>query len=147
MSVESHVVPEGSYRRRLDRYQDTGSLPLAAWQLSRVRALLDANLASTIHVKDLAAAARLSVSYFSHAFRSTVGEPPFAYLRRRRVERAQQLILSTEKSLAEIAGECGLADQSHLTKVFRKIVGVTPAAWRRLRGASLQLERSQPVQP
>jgi transcriptional regulator GlxA family with amidase domain len=111
-----------------------GPLPLAPWQLSRVLALLDANLASAIQVKDLAAAACLSESCFSHAFRCTVGEPPATHVRRRRVELAQQLMLSTEKSLAEIACECGLADQSHLTKLFRQLLGSTPAAWRRLRG-------------
>jgi AraC family transcriptional regulator len=112
-----------------------GSLPLSRWQLSRVLAFLDANLARAIRREELAAVARLSVSYFSHAFRRTVGEPPLAHLRRRRIERAQQLMLLTEKSLAEIAGECGLADQSHLTKLFRQIVGMTPGAWRRWRRA------------
>jgi transcriptional regulator GlxA family with amidase domain len=112
-----------------------GALPLAPWRLSRVLVLLDVSLASAIKVKDLAAAACLSESRFSQAFRCTLGEPPAAHLRRRRVELAQQLMLSTEKSLAEIACECGLADQSHLTKLFRQLVGITPAAWRRLRGA------------
>jgi AraC family transcriptional regulator len=114
---------------------DVGPLPLAPWRLSRVLALLDVSLASAIRVKDLAAAACLSESSFSHAFRCTLGEPPGAHLRRRRVELAQQLMLSTEKSLAEISCECGLSDQSHLTKLFRQLVGITPAAWRRLRGA------------
>ena len=113
---------------------DVGSLPLAPWRLSRVLALIDASLASAIQVRDLAVAACLSESSFSHAFRCTLGEPPGAHLRRRRVELAQQLMLSTEKSLAEIACECGLADQSHLTKLFRQLLGSTPAAWRRLRG-------------
>jgi AraC-like DNA-binding protein len=114
---------------------DFGPLPLAPWRLSRVLALLNVSLASAVKVKDLAAAACLSESRFSHAFRSTLGESPAAHLRRRRVELAQQLMLSTEKSLADIACECGLADQSHLTKLFRQLVGITPAAWRRLRGA------------
>jgi AraC family transcriptional regulator len=105
--------------------------PLAPWQISRVLKYLDANLANSIRMEDFAAAARLSVSYFSYAFRCSVGESPFGYLRRRRIERAQEMMLLTDKSLAEIALECGLADQPHLTRTFRRIVGMSPGAWRR----------------
>jgi AraC-like DNA-binding protein len=49
------------------------------------------------------------------------------------MERAQGLMLSTDKALSEIAAECGLADQSHFTRLFRRFVGESPAAWRRAR--------------
>jgi len=42
-------------------------------------------------------------------------------------------MLSTNKPLSEIAAECGLADQAHLTRLFRKVVGESPAVWRRAR--------------
>jgi AraC-like DNA-binding protein len=107
--------------------------PLAPWQISRVLKYLEANLPNSIRMEDFAGAARLSVSYFSYAFRCTVGESPFRYLSRRRIERAQEMMLLTDKSLAEIAVECGLADQAHLTKTFGRIVGMSPGAWRRAR--------------
>jgi transcriptional regulator GlxA family with amidase domain len=106
---------------------------LAPWQVRRVLAHIDANLSTPIRNEDLAAVARLSTSHFNVAFRNSVGESPHEYVIRRRVERAQGLMLSTDKPLSDIAAECGLADQPHLTRLFRRIVGESPAAWRRAR--------------
>lgn len=106
---------------------------LAPWQVRRVLAHIEANLNTSIRNKDLAAIARLSEYHFNVAFRGSVGDSPHEYIIRRRMERAQGLMLSTEKSLSEIALECGLADQAHFCRLFRRIVGDTPAAWRRAR--------------
>src|SRR5690349_21421095 len=106
---------------------------LAPWQVRRVLVHIEANLGSPIRNKDLAALARLSTFHFNVAFRNSVGDSPHGYLIRRRVERAQGLMLATAKSLSDIAAECGLADQAHMTRLFRKIVGESPAAWRRAR--------------
>jgi AraC family transcriptional regulator len=106
---------------------------LAPWQVRRVLAHIEANLGASIRNSDLAAVARLSTFHFNVAFRNSVGESPHGYIIRRRVERAQGLMLSTSKPLIDIAAECGLADQAHLTRLFRKIVGESPAAWRRAR--------------
>jgi AraC-like DNA-binding protein len=75
----------------------------------------------------------LSEFHFNVAFRNSVGASPHEYLNQRRIERAQQLMLSTAMPLCEIATECGLADQAHLSRLFRKLVGETPAAWRKNR--------------
>lgn len=106
---------------------------LAPWQIRRVLTHIDANLDTSIRNKELAAVARLSEFHFNVAFRNSVGHPPHEYIIRRRVERAQGLMLSTNKALSEIAAECGLADQAHLTRLFRRVVGDSPAAWRRAR--------------
>jgi len=106
---------------------------LAPWQVRRVLAHIEANLETPIRNQDLATLARLSPDHFNVAFRSSVGEAPHGYIIRRRVERAQGLMLSTEKPLSEIALECGLTDQAHFTRLFRRIVGESPAAWRRAR--------------
>lgn len=106
---------------------------LAPWQVRRVLAHIDANLGTPIRNGDLAALARLSTFHFNVAFRGSVGDSPHGYIIRRRVERAQGLMLSTRQSLSDIAAECGLADQAHLTRLFRRIVGESPAAWRRAR--------------
>ena len=106
---------------------------LAPWQLRKVLIHIEANLSTPIRNKDLAAIARLSEFHFNVAFRNSVGDAPHGYIIRRRIERAQGLMLSTQMSLSDIAGECGLADQSHLTRLFRRIVGESPAAWRRAR--------------
>jgi AraC-like DNA-binding protein len=106
---------------------------LAPWQIRKVTAHVDAHLDRPIRNEDLAAIVRLNPSHFGRAFRNSVGEPPHEYVIRRRVERAQGLMLSTDASLSDIALDCGLADQSHLTRLFRRIVGESPRAWRRAR--------------
>jgi AraC-like DNA-binding protein len=106
---------------------------LAPWQVHRVLTHIEANLATRIRNKDLATLARLSNFHFNVAFRKSVGNSPHEYVMRRRMERAQGLMLSTDMALSEIAAECGLADQAHLTRLFRRFVGESPAAWRRAR--------------
>src|ERR1700746_1815955 len=105
---------------------------LAPWQVRRVLTYIEANLERSIKNKDLAAVARLSVFHFNVAFRNSVGDSPHEHVIRRRMERAQGLMLSTEMSLSEIAGECGLADQAHLTRLFHRVVGASPACGRLL---------------
>jgi AraC-like DNA-binding protein len=91
------------------------------------------HLSETIRCEDLAILVRLSLSHFMRAFRDSFGCPPHAYLMKRRMELAQRLMLTTDTALGCIALECGLADQSHLSRLFQKFVGESPAAWRRAR--------------
>lgn len=106
---------------------------LAAWQARKIAAHVDANLCDQIHVADLAALLGLSSSYFSRKFTHTFGISPHAWLTRRRIEVAQGLMLTTDAPLSEIAQSCGMADQSHLSRSFRRIVGETPFSWRQSR--------------
>jgi AraC family transcriptional regulator len=104
---------------------------LAPWQVRRVRDYIEANLASTIRLEDLAHIARLSHSHFCRAFKESIGHPAHAYVMRRRVQHAQALMLNTMESLSQIAAQCGMADQAHFCKLFRRLVGESPNAWRR----------------
>jgi transcriptional regulator GlxA family with amidase domain len=104
---------------------------LASWQLKRVNDYIEANLGSTIRAPDLARVAQQSVSYFSRAFRRSVGYTPHAYVMRQRMRRAQDIMLSSEHPLSRVALECGMSDQAHFSRVFRKLVGTNPWAWRR----------------
>jgi AraC family transcriptional regulator len=74
---------------------------------------------------------KLSTSYFSSAFKTSFGLSPHNYIVAQRVEFAKQLMLNTSAPLCEIALDCGLADQAHLSRVFRRLTGTTPSAWRR----------------
>ena len=107
-------------------------LPLAPWQLSRVTRFIESNLDDAIKIKGLAAIARLSPSYFCRAFKHSLGVSPYAYVVRRRVECAREMLTGSERPLAEIALNCGFTDQSHLTRMFKRSVGVSPGAWRRV---------------
>jgi AraC-like DNA-binding protein len=73
----------------------------------------------------------LSKSHFSRAFKHSLGSSPMAYVTLRRVERAKSMMASTGERLTDIALACGFADQSHLTRCFRRVVGASPARWRR----------------
>jgi AraC family transcriptional regulator len=106
---------------------------LAPWQIRRVLAHVEMKLDTPLRNDDLAAIAHLSSFHFSRVFRKSVGVTPHEYIMRRRIERAQGLMLSTDASLSQIAADCGLADHAHLTRVFRKAVGESPSAWRRAR--------------
>lgn len=103
---------------------------LAPWQEKRVAAHVEANIGSSMRASDLARVARLSFAHFSRSFRRSFGESPLSYITKRRVCHSQALMLSSGAPLSQIALECGLSDQSHLTRVFRKVVGVTPGLWR-----------------
>jgi AraC family transcriptional regulator len=106
---------------------------LSPWQIRKVSSYIEANLDRSIKNEELAALVRLNTSHFGRAFRTSFGEPPHEYVIRRRVERAQGLMLSTGAPLSAIALDCGLADQSHLTRLFRRMVGQSPREWRRSR--------------
>jgi AraC family transcriptional regulator len=98
-----------------------------------VRSFIDRNLHRTIHASDLSTVARRSTAHFSRSFKQAFGEPPHAYVVRRRLEEACHLMLTSPGSLAEIALSVGFSDQSHLCKLFRQAFGQSPATWRRER--------------
>jgi AraC family transcriptional regulator len=104
---------------------------LAPWQARRLRSYIEDKLDSTIRAGDLAGLVRLSTSYFFRAFRNTFGETPVAYIMRRRMQRAQELMLKSRVSLSQVALECGMCDQAHFSRTFRRIVGTNPTVWRR----------------
>lgn len=122
----------GHWARGVDR-MPAGLAPggLAAWQIRRVRAHIAARLSSTIRLKDLAEVSRLSRSHFSRAFKRSFGETLLSYIARRRIERAQGMMTATNEPLSQIALECGLTDQAHFSRLFRRIVGTSPNLWRR----------------
>jgi AraC family transcriptional regulator len=106
-----------------------GGLSPAA--LRRVQLFVEANLERTIRLNDLAGRAGLSLYHFARAFRISAGKTPGAFVEQRRIERAKQLITQSDRSLAEIAVECGLGTQSRLTTTFKRRTGFTPAELRR----------------
>jgi AraC family transcriptional regulator len=104
---------------------------LARWQARRALAYIDANLESKLEVEVLAELVSFSKSHFSRAFKRSLGLPPMAYVMLRRIERAKVLMASTTQQLTEIALVCGFADQSHLNRSFRRLIGESPGRWRR----------------
>jgi AraC family transcriptional regulator len=105
---------------------------LAPWQVKRAAAYIEVNMISNIRVAHLAGIVHLSVSHFSRAFSRSFGESPHAYILRRRMRLAQVIMLNSREPLARIAVDCGMSDQAHFTRVFRKTFGISPGTWRRL---------------
>jgi AraC family transcriptional regulator len=104
---------------------------LAPWQAKRIRSYIEDKLNASIRTADLAGVVQLSTSHFFRAFRKTFGESPIVYTMQRRIQRAQKLMLASRLPLSQVALECGMCDQAHLCRVFRRIVGINPNAWRR----------------
>ena len=104
---------------------------LLAWQLNRVVDYIETHLAEKIMAMDLADLANVSVGQLIRAFKISVGVPPFHYIASRRVELACMMMSTTREPLSQIAIACGLCDQAHLCKVFRRMIGMSPSTWRR----------------
>jgi AraC-like DNA-binding protein len=116
-------------RRQMPAPAQRGGLPSGA--MRRLQDHIGAHLSESIDLAELSAIAGLSVFHFARQFKLSTGETPHHYLVRRRVQRAQDMLASTDLSLSDVAFATGFSDQSHLTRHFRQLVGVTPGQFRR----------------
>ena len=106
---------------------------LAPWQESRAKEFIATNLSKPISLQDVAGECGLSLAHFSRAFKTSVGMTPHGWLQTRRIALAKDLLLASQLDLAHIALDCGFADQSHFTRIFSRLSGAGPGAWRRAR--------------
>jgi AraC family transcriptional regulator len=104
---------------------------LAPWQARRVAAYVRDNIGTSLRASELSRLVRLSYSHFNRAFKVSFRQTPTAYIMRQRVSLAQEKMLTTAHSLSRVALECGLCDQAHFSRMFRRIVGQSPRLWRR----------------
>lgn len=109
----------------------TGSSEPPAW-LNRVREDIDAQLPGSVRVNDVARAADVHPVYLARQFRRFLGCSVTEYISARRLQRAADLLAGRVSSLAGAAYDAGYADQSHLTRSFRKSIGLTPHQYRAL---------------
>ena len=91
-----------------------------------VEEYVEDNLDQSIGLADLAAVAHLSEYHFARLFNATTGQTPHQFVIAKRVARAKELIRERRLTLAEVAAAVGFADQSHLHRHFKRLVGVTP---------------------
>ncbi|MBW4620572.1 MAG: AraC family transcriptional regulator [Cyanosarcina radialis HA8281-LM2] len=105
-----------------------GGLP--EHQLQQVLDYIHAHLDRDIKLDDLARLLNISQFHFIYLFKQAIGTSPYQYLLQQRVERAKLLLKQTERSIVEIALECGFSSHSHLSKQFRQLTGMTPKAYR-----------------
>ncbi|MFE2279390.1 AraC family transcriptional regulator [Streptomyces sp. NPDC059454] len=116
-------------RRHSTARADDTAVPGAGTVALAVRDRLADELLAPPSLAALAADLGLSRYQLLRAFRTTMGVPPYAWLAQYRVTRARALLEAGARP-AEVAGLVGFADQAHLTRWFRRVLGVTPAAYR-----------------
>ncbi|MBM9401128.1 helix-turn-helix transcriptional regulator [Gluconacetobacter azotocaptans] len=119
----------------LQRPRTPDRVTLSPHQVRRVQDWLRVEIKAPPTLQELAASCSLSVSHFTRAFRENTGLPPHRWLLAERVRQAQDMLYQSEMPISHIALDCGFADQSHLTRVFSRHIGVSPAAWRRQKNA------------
>jgi AraC family transcriptional regulator len=102
---------------------------LPRWRLRRAIDYVESQLAEPINLGDIASATGLTRMHFAAEFRASTGLRPHEYLLRRRIERSQELLRSTNESLVNIALAVGFQTQSHFSSVFKRFVGQTPRVW------------------
>ncbi len=103
---------------------------LPKYKLKQVLEYINANLDCDIKLVDLAELVGMSQYYFCHLFKQSMGIAPYQYVIQQRVERAKQLLKCRDVTISDVALVCGFANQSHFSKHFRKITGMTPKAYR-----------------
>src|SRR5258707_1660917 len=123
--MQFHVFP---YLKLAPAPQAHGGLSAGAKR--RIREYMELHLGDSIDRSMLAGVAGLSVHHFARQFKQSTGVTPHFYLTKKRVERAQQMLIQTDLSLAEVACAVGFFDQGHLARHFRHMLGTTPREFR-----------------
>jgi AraC family transcriptional regulator len=124
MALACHVVP----------FERPKAGELSRWRLKRALDYVEARIAEPVSLADLASATGLTRMHFAAQFRAATGLRPHEYLLRRRIERAQEMLVRTGMSVVDVALSVGFQTQSHFTSVFKRFVGQPPHAWRQSHG-------------
>jgi len=127
----SAVIPANSDHTLFPERKVVAGMPLL--RLNRVLDFVDANIALDLSVPQLATVAGMSPYYFCRSFKQSTGTTPHRYVLHRRIEQAKRLLGDGAGSLLDIAQQIGFTDQSQFTRIFHKMVGITPAEYRKLR--------------
>lgn len=131
MALQTHFLANYAVKSKPLRTYRSG---LTTRQLRIAKQIIRENLdGSSIPLNNIARECGLSPSHFARAFAISVGQPPHQWLLDQRVDMARQLLSESDLPLADIAIQCGFADQSHFTRVFSARAGLSPGRWRRMR--------------
>jgi AraC family transcriptional regulator len=105
-------------------------LDIPAHRLRTALEYIEAHLCEDLSLEAIAAAAHLSTFRFARGFRKATGQPPHQYVIGRRLERAKDLLRTTDDAIGEVARRTGFASQSHFTALFSKRCGLAPKLYR-----------------
>jgi AraC family transcriptional regulator len=129
MALASHLFKAGASREAVER-SPQGRLALN--RLKCVIEYINDRLDADLRVRDLAQLCSMSCAHFARLFKQSMGVAPHQYVITRRIERARELLAGSKLPLVEIALRSGFAAQSGFTTTFRRAIGMTPYAFRRV---------------
>lgn len=124
-ALSVHLLQRGGDQTRLPALDPPPAGPFRA-ELRLAVAYIQDNLATNLSLDAIARAAGMSTYHFAHLFAQEVGTPPHQYVIRARIERAKVLIARDRLLLGDVALLVGFSDQSHFTRHFKRLVGLTP---------------------
>lgn len=104
---------------------------LAPWQIKRATEYLEGNIERRVSLTELADCVRLSPYHFARAFSQSVGMPPYRFQQKLRLQRACDLLATTEMRVTEIALCSGYESPQALSRIFTREYGLSPFQWRR----------------
>jgi len=99
-------------------------------RLRRVAQYIQQNLDKDLSLAELAAVAYMSPYHFARLFKDSTGVPPHRFVVRQRIARARGVLASPELSIAQVSRMVGFRTPSHFATVFRRVLGITPGAYR-----------------
>jgi AraC family transcriptional regulator len=127
--IAAHLARTHCTRSRAPRPAAAQTIP--SWKMRRVIEFIEENLEHDLRLEAMAAQVEVSPLYLPRAFKAAVGQSPHQYVLARRIERAKDLLRNTQSPIVEVAFSSGFSSQSHLSNWFLKLVGVSPATYRR----------------
>ena len=127
--VAVHLARQHSSRSRPVRMSTMKAI--SGWRMRRLVDFVEENLDCDLSLEAMGTEVGISPLYLPRAFKAAVGQSPHQYVLGRRIERAKELLRNTDSPIVEIALSTGFSSQSHLSNWFLRIVGVSPAVYRR----------------
>jgi len=127
--IAAHLARFHSVRSRPVRMAAPDGIP--GWRMRRLIAYIEEHLDGNLSLETMAAQVDVSALYLARAFKVAIGQSPHQYVLARRLERAKELLRNTDMPIVDVALASGFSSQSHLSNWFVRLVGVSPAVYRR----------------
>jgi AraC-like DNA-binding protein len=134
LDKRGRIIGTAGFTRALDAAQIDQRKDI---RLGVVIALMTRRLGKSVTSTEMARAAGMSARAFERSFAREYGLPPQQYLKRLRIQTACRALVDTREPIADIGLRCGFADQSHLTREFRRVTGLTPGTYREKYAAAI----------
>jgi AraC family transcriptional regulator len=127
--MAAQLARHHSSRSRLTHSPQMKSV--ASWKIRRLIEFIEDHLDLDLRLESLASEIEISPLYLPRAFKAAIGQSPHQYVLQRRIQKAKDLLTSTDSPIVDIALAVGFSSQSHLSNWFHRLVGVSPASYRR----------------